>query len=374
MHPSRSGNLGVLQLNNPKALNALTLGMIECMQDVLADWHMDDSLKAILISSSAESSRPAFCVGGDVKSVYQDAVSGGKEGLSSKFFREEYKVNYAIRTWDRPQISLWDGVVMGGGAGISIHGAYRVSTENTLFAMPETAIGFFPDVGSMWWMSHMLMPGMARYLALTGARLNAPDLLYSGLATHYVPSARLEELQDALAHATAQEGTGTAPDLVGPVLRDFHEAPPMNPDDSFLAQHKRSIDATFTNPETVEEILLKLKELDNDFSKETAELMEAMSPTSLKVTLEGLKRGGYTSSIGEDLQMEYRMTQAFMKEGSDFYRGVRATLVDKDGKPEWSPAKLEDVTQDMVDSYFAPLGENEWQIPAGGDSTDVIDL
>jgi len=373
LHPSRVGNLGIIQLNNPTALNALTLGMIECMQDILADWHMDDSIKAILISS-ADARRPAFCVGGDVKSVYLDAISGGKEQLSTKFFREEYKVNYAIRTWDRPQISLWDGVVMGGGAGISIHGSYRLATENTLFAMPETALGFFPDVGSMWWMSHMLLPGMARYLALTGARLNASDLLYSGLATHYVPSGRLEELQDALAHATAQEGTGTAPDLVGPVLRDFHEAPPVNPDDSYLAQHKRSIDAAFTRPATVEEIMLALGDLDNDFSKETLGLMEAASPTSLKVTLEGLKRGGYTSSIGEDLQMEYRIAQAFMKEGSDFYRGVLATLVDKDGTAEWSPSKLEDVTEATVESYFAPLGDNEWDIPTINVSSDVIDL
>lgn len=145
--PSRSGNLGIIELNNPKALNALTLGMIECMQDVLADFHFDDSVRAILISGASSDKRPAFCVGGDVKAVYLDTVeNGGKEQLASKFFREEYKVNYAIRTWDRPQISLWDGIVMGGGAGISIHGAYRVSTENTLFAMPETAIGFFPVI------------------------------------------------------------------------------------------------------------------------------------------------------------------------------------------------------------------------------------
>lgn len=220
----------------------------------------------------------------------------------------------------------------------------------------------------------MLLPGMSRYLALTGARLNASDLLYSGLATHYVPSYRLEELQDALAHATAQEGTGTAPDLVGPVLRDFHEAPSQDPDDSFLAQHKRSIDAAFTKAETVEEIMITLGELDNAFSQDTLEIMSGMSPTSLKVTLEGLKRGGYTSSIGEDLQMEYRVAQAFMKEGSDFYRGVRATLVDKmkEGKPQWSPASLEEVTNEMVESYFAPLGEDEWKIPSESDSPVIV--
>lgn len=226
----------------------------------------------------------------------------------------------------------------------------------------------------MWWMPRLLMPGMSRYLALTGARLNASDLLYSGLATHYVPSNRLEELQDALTHATAQEGTGTAPDLVGPVLRDFHETPPQKPDDSFLAQHRRTIDAAFTLPETVEDIMLTLGDIDNEFTIETLKTMGKMSPTSLKVTLEALKRGGLTASIGEDLQMEYRIAQAFMKEGSDFYTGVRATLVDKDEEPQWSPPMLGEVSPAMVESYFEPLGENDWEIPSGNGSSDVIDL
>lgn len=324
------------------------------------EWHDDPTLKAILVNA-AQAKRPAFCAGGDVKSIYEDTAKGGELNLSSEFFKQEYRVNYAIATWDRPQISLWDGIVMGGGAGISIHGKYRVSTENTLFSMPETAIGFFPDVGSLWWMTHLLLPGMARYLALTGARLNAPDLLYSGLATHYVPSGRLSELQEALVDATIKEGKG---DVVASVLMAFHEEPPTKPQDSFLAQHGRSINAAFENAATIEEVMVALSDLDNDFSKKTLEILEKMSPTSLKVTLEGLKRGGYTSSIGEDLQMEYRISQAFMKEGSDFYRGIRATLVDKDGKLEWSPSTVEDVTDDMVESYFAPLGDNEWQIPS----------
>lgn len=341
-------------------MNALTMGMIECMQDVLAEYHESPSLKAILIHAT-EAKRPAFCAGGDVKSIYEDTLAGSPENLCSKFFREEYKVNYAIATWEKPQVTFWDGMVMGGGAGISIHGKYRVSSENTMFSMPETAIGFFPDVGSCWWMPRLLMPGMARYLALTGARLKAPDLLYSGLATHYVPSSRLSELQKALVDATNTEETG---DMVASVLMSFHEEPPTKPQDSFLAQHKRSINAAFENADTVEEIVLSLAELDNEFSKETLEIMGTMSPAAMKVTLEGLKRGGNASSIGEALQMEYRIAQAFMKEGSDFYPGIRSTFVDKGSKPQWSPAKLEDVTDDMVESYFAPLRDNEWEIPS----------
>jgi len=360
--PSRSGNLGIIRLNNAKALNALTINMIECMQDVLEQYHQDPSLKALLVTA-AEAKRPAFCAGGDVKSIYEDTVTGGeKANAKSEFFKQEYKVDYAIATWDKPQISLWDGLVMGGGAGISIHGKYRVSTENTTFAMPETAIGFFPDVGSLWWMPRMLLPPMARYIALTGARLKAPDLLYSGLATHYVPSSRLSELEKALVDVTLKEGEG---DVVASVLMSFHEDPPTKPQDSFLAQHKRSITAAFENATTVEEIIVGLENLDSDFGKETLDTLAKMSPTSLKVTLEGLKRGGYTTSIGEDLQMEYRISQAFMREGSDFYRGIRAALVDKDGNPGWSPAKLEDVTAEEVESYFAPLGEGkEWEIPS----------
>jgi enoyl-CoA hydratase/carnithine racemase len=267
-----------LQLNNPKALNALTIDMIHCFQDVLAEWHKDDTLKAILVKAT-EAKRPAFCSGGDVKKVYEAGVSGGElhgKGLpgleTSEFFRQEYKVNYAIATWERPQISLWDGIVMGGGVGISIHGKYRISTENTLFAMPETAIGFFPDVGSMYWMSHMLMPSLALYLALTGARLKAPDLLYAGLATHYVPSKRLGELQETLASATAPSvETGTAPDVVAPILMSFHEMPPKDPQHSFLAEHRRSIDAAFQSSYRVEYIMKALAALDNSFSKDTLE-------------------------------------------------------------------------------------------------------
>ena len=185
------------------------MDMIHCFQDVFAEWHKDDTLKAILLTASKPRGPP--CSGGDVKKVYEAGIAPGGGGLhgkgtpgleTSEFFRQEYIVNHAIATWDRPQISLWDGVVMGGGAGISIHGKYRVSTENTMFAMPETGIGLFPDVGSMYWMPRMLQPGVARYLALTGARLKAPDLLYTGLATHYVPSKRLGDLKEALIQAT----------------------------------------------------------------------------------------------------------------------------------------------------------------------------
>jgi enoyl-CoA hydratase/carnithine racemase len=176
--PSRASNLGVIELNNPKALNSLSLDMIECLQDVLEAWMQDSTMKAILFKG-AQGKRPCFCAGGDVKAVWEIGVKN-EHPRTSQFFFQEYRVNHAIATCRKPIVSLWDGVVMGGGVGISIHGKYRVATENSLFAMPETAIGLFPDVGSMFWMPRLLSMPMARYLSLTGQRLAAPDPYWSG--------------------------------------------------------------------------------------------------------------------------------------------------------------------------------------------------
>ena len=386
--PSVSGSLGIIEVNNPKALNALTLDMVHAMHDVYAEWDKAPSMKAILVKGSRDTKRPTFCSGGDVKQVYltvsisppvPDAPVGAQQqqlqqqpqngrgvpGLySSDFFRNIYMVNYAIATSSKPQISLWDGVVMGGGVGISIHGKYRVATQNTILAMPETAIGFFPDIGSMYWMPRMMKGGLPAYVALTGARLAAPDLLYTGLATHYVSSERLQDLQIALVEATKHlKETDMTKDVVAPVLMSFHETPPKNPRESFVAKHKGEIDDVFAEADRVEAIVAKLSNLDSEFGRATLQTMKQMSPTSLKVTLEGLKRGAKHETIGQDLQMEFRMSQCFMTPGSDFFQGVRAVLVDRDHSPKWNPPTLEEVTDDMVQAYFEPLGENEWAIP-----------
>lgn len=490
--PSRSGNLGILQLNHGKALNALTLDMLHCMQDVLEEWvptttatptststangtaalldHDDETpiptiqeypVRAILIKSSQGQEReanaseekdgtltttqkkktptPAFCSGGDVKSVYQSGMDDiqnndasrrtgcGQPGLmSADFFRYEYGVNHTLATLTTGSlqqqqqqeqskssskhpivISFWDGVTMGGGVGISIYGKYRVATERTLWAMPETAIGLFPDVGSLYWMPRLLAnhPGLAVYLALTGRRLYAPDLLYAGLATHYVPSSRLNDLEAALMQATLDTGTMDVPehaestittpgtratpsttpmtDPIAPVLTSFHQMPPVDPRFCTLAQDQGSIQdyfgsalsptATTTNSssnnhDTVERILAALNRDTTLFGRETRTALERASPTSLKVTLEGLKRGLTMSNITEHFQMEFRLSQACLRvkaDGTqpDFYEGIRAALIDKDQKPRWSPMRLEDVTVDMVESFFQPI-EHEWSVPA----------
>jgi 3-hydroxyisobutyryl-CoA hydrolase len=235
--------------------------------------------------------------------------------------------------------------------GISIHGKYRVATENTMFAMPETAIGLFPDVGSMFWMTRLLTKPMANYLGLTGKRIKASDLIHVGLATHYVPSKDLPDLERALVDATNKDENLESEDVIASVLMSFHET--IATDDSFLAQTKDLIEKSFS-ANTLEDIVSNLEQDGSEFGQATLQTINKMSPTSLKLTLEGLKRGAACDTIGEDLQMEYRMAKACTRSGSDFFEGVRAILVDKDHQPRWSPDSLEGVTDKMVESFFAP--------------------
>ena len=384
--PSLSANLGILQLNNPSSLNALTLEMIRSMTPVLKQWQKTGVRATLMIGSPYEKKgkiKPAFCAGGDVKKVYLAGIDKeeDKSSLTADFFREEYQLNHMIATQapHMPQVSIWDGVVMGGGVGLSVHGKYRVATENTIFAMPETKIGLFPDVGGTWWIPRLklynqwksgLVGGVGNYLALTGSRLTAEDLLYAGIATHYVKSENLDELKSALSESTnSSDDDG---DCVAGVLMSYHDHS-IDTESSFLSQNRNDIDYAFDGKESVEEIIVALESMgeDSQFGQSTLKTLRQMSPTSLKVTLEGMKRGAKLSSVGEALKMEYRMSQAFMKEGSDFYEGIRAALVDKCGKPKWSPERLEDVTNDMVNSYFEPLGEKELDLNAIGNSAKL---
>ena len=422
----RSNHMGVITLNNPTALHALTLDMIDAMNDTFSEWLSPSSssgrvIRSILIKpSNDETKRPAFCAGGDVKTLCEMSASASTSttttpatttSVEKDFFYQEYKTNYTIATCPIPIISLWDGVVFGGGVGISIHGKYRVATEHTLFAMPETAIGLYPDVGGMWFLPRIMTTTLAttrsktvkspnpiaNYLALTGQRLGPADLLYSGLATHYVPSDRLRELEEAIADATAaavstspttkgssssttsSESTDDVDTAIAHVLMSFHENIPTQ--DCHLVTNKKRIEKFFRE-DTVEDIFSNLtaaakesngshEESDVQFATSTLKTLQKMSPTSLKLTLEGLRRGASCQSIGEDLKMEYRMSTACLRPNSDFFEGVRAMLVDKDRSPKWNPPTAEEVTTEMVEEFFAPIrgGGYEWEAPSGLSTT-----
>ena len=388
--PFRSENLVIITLNRPAALNALTLDMIRSLNHILPQFQSDETIQATLFEGChTTGKRSVFCSGGDVKSVYMSGkgLADAEDSVPSDhgygtpfletadFFREESQMNYLIATQPErcPQISIWDGVVMGGGAGISVHGKYRIATEHTLFAMPETGIGLYPDVGSMSWLPR-LEGGLGAYIALTGARLKADDLMYAGLATHYVTSSKLGDLRNALVAATATaadssgDGDGNENVNVGGiagVLASFAED--IDTTRSFLATNRAFIDESFESKSSVEEIVESLGVISDDssteFGSKTLETLNKMSPTSLKVTFEGMRRGAEMSDLASVLKMEYRMVQGFMRENSDFYEGIRAVLVDKDRNPRWSPSTLEEVSDNVVVSFFQSLGDNELLFP-----------
>ena len=330
------GGVATVTLNRPEALNALTLAMVRSLDARLADCAADAAVRVIVIQGAGER---AFCAGGDVRALYDAGLSGGD--LPAVFYRREYALNHRIHGLEKPYVALMDGITMGGGVGVSVHGSHRVATERTLFAMPETGIGLFPDVGGSYFLPRL--PGaIGMYLALTGTRLAAADCLYAGIATHCVASGRLDELRDAL----------TRDSNVDRALGGLHWDPGTAP----LAAHRDAIDRCFAAA-SVAEIIAGLEAERTDWAVKQLEALGAKSPTSLKVTVRQISAG---AGIGfaEVLRMEYRLTQACMA-GHDFYEGVRAAVIDKDRQPKWRPARLDQVTEAAVDAYFAPLGDRD---------------
>lgn len=338
------GPLAVVTLNRPKALNALTLGMIRALQPKLEAWATDGAVKAVAIKGAGEKS---FCAGGDVRAVWQAGKDG--DALTREFFYEEYKLNRTIHVFPKPYVALIDGIVMGGGIGLSVHGSHRVAGDRTLAAMPETAIGLFPDVGGSWFLPRL--PGrLGLWMALTGARLRAADALYAGVATDYVPAADYGELEAALAQALAEEDDAAA--AVDSAIARFASDPGPAP----LAERRAEIDRLFA-ADGVTEILAALKADGGDWAASQLEILESRSPTSMKVTAEQLVRGRGLD-FDACMTMEYRMSQAAMA-GHDFYEGIRAVLVDKDHAPKWQPATLAEVDPEMLEAYFAPPGSGD---------------
>ncbi|MCG8360201.1 MAG: enoyl-CoA hydratase/isomerase family protein [Kiloniellales bacterium] len=339
----RQGAVAFVTLNRPKALNALTMAMCQDLDARLAAWEADPEVRAVVVKGAGDR---AFCAGGDVRAIWQSARDGTSH--RAEFFAAEYRLNRRIYHFPKPYIALLDGITMGGGVGVSVHGSHRVVTENTLFAMPETGIGLFPDVGA----SHVLprLPGaLGMYLGLTGARLKAADCLYTGLATHYLEREALDDLQRALVSLEWSEiGEAVAERVLGLFRSNAGLAP--------LIEHRETIDRVFS-ADSVEAILAALRREPGDWARETLTGLESRSPTSLKVTYRAIREGAKLE-FDEVMTMEYRLSQACTA-AHDFSEGIRAVIIEKDNKPAWEPASLAAVSDDAVAACFAPLGKRD---------------
>lgn len=330
----RRGRAGWVTLNRPAQLNSLTRGMCRALHRALDEWASDQAIALVVVTGAGER---AFCAGGDVRAIHAPGLA--KDPIATQFFWDEYRLNAAVQRFPKPYVALVDGIVMGGGVGISVHGSHRVVTETTLFAMPETGIGLFPDVGGTYVLPRM--PGeIGMYLGLTGERLQAADLLYAGYATQHVPRARLKALADALA---GTDGRASVEAALAGVATD--PGPPP------LAEHRATIDRVFA-ADSVEEILARLERDGGDFARRALAGLRACSPTSLKLTQRQI-RAGAGLDFAQAMGLEYRLVRACLA-GHDFYEGVRGQLIDKDRAPKWCPARLADVTDEMVAAYFAP--------------------
>lgn len=337
----KRGHLGIITLNRPKAVNALNAGMVDAMLAQLTAWADDDGVATVLVRGAGER---GLCAGGDIVAIYRDILGGGTE--TADFWQTEYRLNSLIAAYPKPYVALMDGLVLGGGVGISAHGSVRVVTERTRTGMPETTIGFVPDVGGTWLLAKS--PGeTGTHAALTGAHLTGADALFLGLADHFVPTGNLPELAAALEHETAEAA----------VVRFARNPPP-----SVLEEQRGWIDAAYASDD-VEDIVRRLRTMDGtpgvegDGSTEAATTIEAKSPTAVKVTLESLRRAkGLT--LDEALAQEYRVGLRFLV-APDFREGIRAQVVDKDRTPQWKPATLHEVHATDVARFFAPLGDRE---------------
>ena len=344
---SEHGQWGVITLNRPAALNALTHGMVQAFYAHLMKWEAAPHIKAVMVKGAGEK---AFCAGGDIRWLHDAA----KEDVNRArdFFRAEYKNNAAIYHFPKPYVALIDGVVMGGGVGVSVHGDFRVAGDRTLFAMPETGIGLFPDVGGGHFMPR-LRDGIGLYFALTGARAKAADCMATGIATHYCPSDQAGALESALLNRSL--GGHPHADIEA-VLDDFAG----DPGQSHINEIRPSLKRLFEGVETFDALLSRLRDDGHDVANDVLRVLDRMSPTSLKLTFEQMRRGR-SLDIDDILRMEFRIVSRVMQ-GHDFFEGVRALIIDKDKAPVWSPASIEGVSDAEISKYFEPLQDDELKL------------
>lgn len=338
----RDGAVGVLSLNRPKAIHALNLDMVHAMVAAMQGWRSDDAVQAVLIDHSEGR---GFCAGGDIAFLRNSALNDG--GVSGrKFFHDEYQLNHLIQSYPKPVVTFMDGITMGGGVGISGPAAFRVATEATRLAMPETGIGLFPDVGGGWFLSR-LKGRLGQYLALTGARLDGAECVWAGLATHYLPA---ESVGEAKARIAAD------PVAIPAILRELSIVPPA----ARIAAHAEAIERLFAS-DRYEDILAALRADGSEFATATLASLATKSPQTCKVALRQLADSLDCADFAANMVMEYRIASRVLTR-PDFAEGVRAVIVDKDNAPKWDPATPEGVTDDLIDSIFAPLpAGDEWQ-------------
>lgn len=332
------GKVGRIRLNRPKAIHALTTAMCQAISDALEAWRGDPAVAAVLIDHAEGR---GFCAGGDIRML---ADSGARDGAEARaFFRTEYRMNYRLFGYAKPVVAIMDGVTMGGGVGLSLPGKYRVATENTRFAMPETGIGLFPDVGAGWYLSRL--PGrIGQFLALTGYRLDGAEAQALGLATHYLPAAALDEVKARIV---------ADPQAIERIL----EAAAVPAPDARIVAHRGAIDRLFASDD-LEVILAALDGDGGEWARQQRAVLATKSPQTMKVSLRLLSDGALFTDFADEMRQEFAVASHVVQR-HDFLEGVRAVIVDKDNAPRWNPATPEGVTDHLIDRIFAPLPEAE---------------
>jgi enoyl-CoA hydratase len=334
--------IGRLRLNRPKAIHALTTQMCDAMSQALLRWRSDDSVEAVVIDHAEGR---GFCAGGDVVMLARSGNTDAEE--AKRFFFAEYRLNHLLFTYEKPTVAIMDGITMGGGVGISLPCDFRIATENTRFAMPETGIGLFPDVGGGWYLPRL--PGrVGEFMALTGARLDGSECHYLGLATHYVEQAKLADMVDRIA---------TTPQRVQGPIGAFAATPP----EAKIAANLPNITKLFAS-DRLEDVLAALEADGSDWATSELASLKTKSPLSCKVSLRLMVEGAKRSSFADEMRAEYALAGRVVRT-HDFREGVRALLIDKTGNPQWDPATPEEVTDEMLDVLFAPLPETEEWTP-----------
>jgi enoyl-CoA hydratase len=336
------GHVGRIRLNRPKAIHALTTAMCAAILEQIEAWRTEDAVRAVMIDHAEGR---GFCAGGDIRML---AESGAEDGAEAReFFHTEYRMNERLFTFVKPTVAFMDGITMGGGVGLSLPCKYRVVTENTRFAMPETGIGLFPDVGGGWYLSRL--PGRTgQFLALTGARIDGAECVFLGLATHFVPSVALEEVKAKIA---------ADPMAIEAIFEAFSEEPPP----ARIEENLEAIDRLFAS-DTLEDIYAALEEDGSAWASKELATLRTKSPQTMKVALRLLKEGAHMHVFADEMRQEYAVG-AHVVQRHDFLEGVRAVIVDKDNTPRWDPATPEGVTEHMLDTIFAPLPDDEAWTP-----------